>query len=180
MERNSSVDFPTAMRVHVALGVRDLARSVAFYRTLFASEPVKIREGYAKFELHEPPVNLTLKATERDVGSREPEHFGIQVKSTAEVVAHRDRMGESGYTTMNEEGVTCCFAVQDKVWVVDPDDHRWEIFVVLEADAPVHSRPASTGGELEHGRDAAGVTPAQQSGCCGSVASRDTTGESPI
>lgn len=151
MEQNSAVEFSTAARVHVALGVRDVPQSVAFYRSLFQMEPTKRREGYAKFEVQEPPLHLTLNATAQPVGSREPEHFGVQVKSTTEVIAHHARMRAAGFTTMSEEGVTCCFAVQDKVWIVDPDGHRWEVFVVLEADAPVHSLP----------------TEAEQSPCCG-------------
>ncbi len=137
----SAVQFPTTMRVHVGLGVSNLEASLAFYRALFQQEPTKLREGYAKFEVLEPPVNLTINATSTKTGSRGPEHFGIQVKSTAEVVAHHARMRGAGFTTMSEEGVTCCFAVQDKVWAIDPDGHRWEVFVVLDADASVHSLP---------------------------------------
>lgn len=167
MEHHSPVEFPTAMRVHIALGVRDLERSLAFYRSLLKAEPVKVREGYAKFEVHEPPVNLTLNATAGGVGSRDPEHFGIQVKSTDEVVACDERMRAGGFKTMNEEGVTCCFAVQDKVWAVDPDDHRWEVFVVLEADAPVHSLPT--------GQRDPSAEPRDEAPCCGPAANASSS-----
>lgn len=130
-----------ATRIHVALGVHDLEASLAFYRTLFQQEPTKLRDGYAKFEVADPSVNLTLNATAAATGTRGPEHFGIQVGSTAEVGAHHGRMRAAGFSTTSEEGVTCCFAVQDKFWAVDPDGHRWEVFVVLEADADAYYEP---------------------------------------
>lgn len=142
----SAVSFEPNMRVHVGLGVSNLEASTAFYRVLFQQDPTKIREGYAKFEVAEPPVNLTLNQGPTKTGSRGPEHFGIQVKSSAEVIGAHARMRAAGFSTMSEEGVTCCFAVQDKVWVVDPDGHRWEVFVVLDADAPVHSTHATDEG----------------------------------
>lgn len=138
----SAVEFAGQSRIHVALEVKELERSLAFYRDLFRTEPVKVRTGYAKFELAEPPVNLTLNETGVAPEVRAPAHFGIQVKHAAVVRAENERLRAAGHGTMNEEGVTCCFAVQDKIWAIDPDGRRWEIFVVLEADSPVHSLPA--------------------------------------
>jgi len=88
-----------------------------------------VRPGYAKFEIAEPPINLTLNHSEAPVAQAWPAHFGIQVKSTAQVLERR------------EEGVGCCYAIQDKVWFADPDGNNWEVFVVTEADIPEHSRP---------------------------------------
>ena len=138
----SAVSFDTPTRVHVGIGVSDLEASLPFYKALFDQEPTKVREGYAKFEVANPPVNFTLNQTEH-VGSPSvgPQHFGIQVKSTEEVHGARERLKARGLATIEEEGVTCCYAKSDKVWVVDPDGHRWEVFVVTDADSPVHSLP---------------------------------------
>jgi catechol 2,3-dioxygenase-like lactoylglutathione lyase family enzyme len=139
-ERNSAVEFATTSRVHVAINVRNLERSLPFYQTLFAQEPTKLRPGYAKFEVAEPPVNFTLNENPNiQTGVGTFSHFGIQVKSSAEVLNAKTRFIEAKLATFDEENVTCCYAVQDKVWVTDPDGNSWEVFVVLDADAPVHS-----------------------------------------
>ena len=140
--KTSAVEFPTQMRPHVALATRDVDRAVEFYTQLFMQPPTKQRPGYAKFEVHEPPINLSLNLAERVPEQASPAHFGIQVKSTADVLAARLRMTTAGFGVRDEEAVTCCYAVQDKVWIPDPDGHQWEVFVVTEADAEVHSRPA--------------------------------------
>jgi catechol 2,3-dioxygenase-like lactoylglutathione lyase family enzyme len=140
--KTSAVEFPTTMRPHVALATRDVDRAVEFYSRLFMQPPTKVRPGYAKFEVHEPPINLSLNLSDHVPQQVSPAHFGIQVKSTSDVLATRLRMTTAGFTARDEEEVTCCYAVQDKVWIPDPDGHQWEIFVVTQADAEVHSRPA--------------------------------------
>lgn len=138
---NSAVDFTTATRVHVAINVSKVERSLPFYQVLFGQEATKVRPGYVKFEVAEPPLNFTLNenpALQKDVTGT-ISHFGIQVKSTDEVLKAKNRFIDSGLATFDEENVTCCYAVQDKVWVTDPDGNSWEVFVVLDADAPVHS-----------------------------------------
>lgn len=141
--RTSAVSFPTLMRPHVALATGDLERSVAFYSQLFGQVPTKQRPGYAKFEVLEPPLNLSLNYTPEVQRQQLPAHFGIQVKSTQEVLEHRQRMLAAGFAARDEEAVTCCYAVQDKVWFSDPDGHQWEVFVVTDPDAAVHSLPAA-------------------------------------
>ena len=136
---NSAVEFATKSRLHVSINVSNVERSLPFYQTLFAQQPTKIRPGYAKFEVAEPPVNFTLNETANFQAGGTLSHFGIQVKSTREVVAAKERFIEMGLATFDEENVTCCYAVQDKVWLTDPDGNQWETFVVLDADAPVHS-----------------------------------------
>lgn len=141
----SAVEFATETRVHVAINVTSVERSLPFYTTLFGQEPAKVRPGYAKFEVANPPVNFTLNETPGMTAGGTLSHLGIQVKSTVDVVAAKTRFQVAGLATFDEENVTCCYAVQDKVWVHDPDGNEWEVFVVLEADAPVHSanRPQS-------------------------------------
>ncbi len=138
-ERTSAVEFSTPTRVHVSINSSNVERSLPFYQTLFGLEPVKVRQGYAKFEVADPPVNFTLNENSNFQPGGTISHFGIQVKSTGEVLAAKARFVQSGLTTFSEDEVTCCYAVQDKVWVTDPDGNNWEVFVVLEADAPVHS-----------------------------------------
>ncbi len=133
--------FAGTARIHVALPVRDVTQSQRFYEVLLGTEPAKIREGYVKFEAADPAVNLTLNASPDAVSHHPVAHFGVQVKSTEAVRQRHERLRAAGYETASEEGVTCCFAVQDKIWATDPDGHRWEVFVVLDADAAVHSAP---------------------------------------
>jgi catechol 2,3-dioxygenase-like lactoylglutathione lyase family enzyme len=124
------------MRVHIALNVRNLEKAVAFYERLFGRAPAKVRPGYAKFDLAEPPVNFTLNESATPTAVN---HLGIEVRDSAAVDAAVARLGAAGLETRVEKGVACCYAVQDKVWVRDPDGHAWEVFTVL-ADSPVRDR----------------------------------------
>jgi hypothetical protein len=119
------------LRPHLALNVSSIERSLPFYRALLDSEPTKVRPGYAKFEVTEPALNLTLNEAERD-GVGAFNHAGIQVATTADVVAARERLTAAGLAAFDEMHTTCCYARQDKVWVQDPDGTPWEVFTVLE------------------------------------------------
>ncbi len=124
-----------AIKAHLAINVRDLQRSVAFYRKLFGVEPAKVRSAYAKFEVSNPPLNFSLNQQPfQDAGALS--HMGIQVGSTADVLAVRERWHELGLVTRDEMQTDCCFATQDKTWVLDPDGNEWEVFVVLEDNLP--------------------------------------------
>ena len=141
----SPVDFPGDRRLHVALNVASLERSERFYQILLGVDPAKKRPGYVKFEPDDPSVNLTLNENEVDGGGRRGvSHFGIQVKSSEEVAAATKRFRNTGLGIVVEEGTTCCYAVQDKVWVTDPDGNQWEIFTVLEKDADERASSTST------------------------------------
>jgi catechol 2,3-dioxygenase-like lactoylglutathione lyase family enzyme len=118
--------------VQLAINVSDLDEAVAFYSKLFASEPAKIRPGYANFAIAEPPLKLVLIE-----GSGEPgtvNHLGVEVADTEQVRQAGSRLAAEGLATATEDEVSCCFAVQDKVWVDGPDGEPWEIYTVL-ADA---------------------------------------------
>src|SRR5918994_6014331 len=119
------------LKAHLALNVRSVEASIGFYRRMFGIEPCKAREGYAKFDVENPPLNLTLN--QNPFGERGAlSHLGVQVASTEDVLALRDRWREAGLSTFDEMQTNCCYAVQDKTWVTDPDGNNWEAFVVLE------------------------------------------------
>jgi catechol 2,3-dioxygenase-like lactoylglutathione lyase family enzyme len=120
-------------RVQLALNVGDLEASIDFYTKLFKTPPAKIRENYANFAIAEPPLKLVLIAGQGEPGTLN--HVGVEVESTDEVSAAATRMQAEGAACEVQESTTCCFAVQDKVWVTGPEI-PWEIYTVL-ADAPV-------------------------------------------
>lgn len=145
MPQESAVKFATQSRIHVALAVSDLERSIAFYQILFGQGPTKTRPGYAKFEVAEPPVNLALNAVGGATGpNNATAHFGVQVKSTSAVTAFEQRFAAAGVSTRDEQHVDCCYAVQNKFWATDPDGNRWEVFVVLD-DAGTSYAPSASG-----------------------------------
>jgi lactoylglutathione lyase len=119
-------------RVQLALNVSDIDEAIAFYSKLFATEPAKIKPGYANFSIADPPLKLVLIEGHGDAGSLN--HLGVEVESTEAVGETQARLAATGLPTATEDGVTCCFAVQDKVWVDGPDSRPWEIYTVL-ADA---------------------------------------------
>jgi len=136
MNNQSAINFPGSSRVHIALTVRDLERSRTFYETLLGVPPTKERPGYVKFEPQDPSVNLTLNEVDEANSTSQPTmHYGVQVKTPQAVQEAIIRFSEAGMKTLIEENTRCCYAVQDKVWVADPEGNQWEIFVVLKADA---------------------------------------------
>lgn len=119
------------LKAHLALNVRNVEQSIEFYKKMLGIEPSKVRKGYAKFDVQNPPLNLTLNQypfNERGALS----HLGIQVAATEDVLAMRERWIASGLATQDEMQTNCCYALQDKTWVHDPDGNEWEVFVVLE------------------------------------------------
>src|SRR2546422_8592351 len=124
-----------ALRAHLALNVRNVLRSTDFYQKMLGIEPSKVRAGYAKFDLQNPPLNLTLNEVSfKEKGALS--HLGIQVASTEDVLAMREQWTDSGLVTRNEMRTNCCYATQDKTWVRDPDGNEWEVFVVLQDNLP--------------------------------------------
>lgn len=122
-------------RVQLALNVSDIDQAVDFYAKLFQVEPAKRRPGYANFAVDSPPLKLVLIENPEAAGALN--HLGVEVFSTEEVGAAQARLAGGGLATATEEGVTCCYARQDKVWVDDPDGAPWEIYTVLgDSDTP--------------------------------------------
>ncbi|NUT46960.1 MAG: hypothetical protein HOV94_06490 [Saccharothrix sp.] len=129
----SAVEFEGASRVHISLDVTDVEAALPFYMLLFDARPTKRRDDYVKFELAEPRLNITLNQHEE--GHASSGHYGIQVKSSGMVRDAEKRLREAGFVITEETETACCYAVQTKIWVVDPDGNRWEVFVVTEAEA---------------------------------------------
>ena len=164
MNVQSTVEFATPARVHVGLSVRDVESAAHFYQYLFAQEPTKVRPHYAKFEVADPPVNLTLhEDTDRQTQPGPSAHFGVQVKSTDTVAKIATRLQTAGLNPRLEDAISCCYAVQDKAWVTDPDGNAWEIFVVLDADAPDYARKKRSASNTGTG---ANQEATQSSTCC--------------
>lgn len=120
-----------AIRFHLSLNVADLERSVAFYRILFGREPAKCRNDYAKFELDDPPLVLSLEPRSNG-GGGVLNHLGFRMPDSAALVAVQMRLEKAGIRTRREEGVECCYARQTKFWVLDPEQTLWEIYTLDE------------------------------------------------
>jgi catechol 2,3-dioxygenase-like lactoylglutathione lyase family enzyme len=123
------------LKAHVAINVRNVGESIDFYKKMLGIEPAKVRTGYAKFDVQSPPLNLTLNEVPF-AGRGALFHLGIQVASTQDVLAMRELWADRGLITRDEMQTDCCYAVQDKTWVHDPDGNEWEVFVVLEDGLP--------------------------------------------
>ena len=150
-------------RVQLALNVSDVDAAVNFYSKLFATPPAKRRAGYANFAIDSPPLKLVLIENPRAAGTLN--HLGVEVETAEEVTAATARLQGDGLETATEENVTCCYAVQDKVWVSDPDHAPWEIYTVL-ADADRLTPTSGEGGE--------------EAGCCGATPQTPQTEADPV
>jgi len=118
-------------RMHVAVNCTNLEESLKFYKSFFGAEPTKVKENYAKFELDEPALHFSLNVrsfNEKGVLN----HLGFQVNNTEDVLKMGERLRKDGLILIDEMNTTCCYAVQDKVWVYDPDGNAWEIFYTKE------------------------------------------------
>ena len=145
------------LKVHVALNVSDVEKSVAFYSAMFGVEPVKHKPGYAKFDISEPPLNLTLNHSNQIPSRGALSHLGIQVPSTDLVLEAKERLNSRGLATFDEMNTDCCYALQDKIWITDPNGYKWEVFVVKVGD----TRP-----DLNSALPVEGSLPVANVSCC--------------
>ena len=166
-------------RMQLALNVSDLEASVAFYSTMFGVEPHKRKPGYANFAVTDPPLKLVLievPADQRGTGVEGAlNHLGVEVETPEDVEAGAARLKDAGLATFDERDTTCCYALQDKVWVHDPAGAPWEIYTVKD-DNPADARDAfdlpvlaTVGGDGACCTPASGFAPAEaaaSSGCC--------------
>ncbi|WP_031063740.1 ArsI/CadI family heavy metal resistance metalloenzyme [Streptomyces sp. NRRL WC-3742] len=130
-------------RVQLALRVADLEGSIAFYSKLFGAEPAKRRPGYANFAIAEPPLKLVLIEGEAGEDTR-LDHLGVEVESTEQVAAAASRLAGAGLATVEENDTSCCYALQDKVWVHGPGREPWEVYVVKSDAATLARQEGST------------------------------------
>ena len=125
-------------RVQLALNVADIDAAVDFYSKLFGAQPAKRRPGYANFAIAEPPLKLVLienRSARGEGVAGALNHLGVEVETAEEVQSATRRLSGEGLKPEVQESTTCCYAVQDKAWVEDPDGAPWEVYTVL-ADAP--------------------------------------------
>jgi catechol 2,3-dioxygenase-like lactoylglutathione lyase family enzyme len=152
-------------RVQLAINVTDVDAAVAFYSKLFKTEPAKRRPGYANFAIAEPPLKLVLIENSAAGSGGTLNHLGVEVGSVEEVDAATRRLNDDGLDTASESG-ECCYALQEKVWVNDPDGAPWEIYTVLaDAETPPSSN-AGSGDTCGAGACATTELTESVSGCC--------------
>ncbi|MFD0035276.1 ArsI/CadI family heavy metal resistance metalloenzyme [Streptomyces sp. NPDC055059] len=150
-------------RVQLALRVPDLNASIAFYSKLFGMEPSKLRDGYANFAIAEPPLKLVLiqgAPTEETC----MDHLGVEVETTEAVHAATTRLADAGLATDVENDTTCCYALQDKVWVRGPGHEPWEVYVV-KADAEAMTKQNADARCADPATESE-TAPAQATDCC--------------
>ena len=128
-------------RLHCALNTNHFHASIAFYTKLLGQNPAKLEDGYAKFSCEDPSVNLTLNQVSSPIHQDAINHLGIEVEDAKAVVEAKERLEELGLITRLEEDVDCCYAVQDKVWVSDPNGHNWEFFFVKKEGVASNYQP---------------------------------------
>src|SRR5438132_8473219 len=130
------------LKPHISINVRNIDRSVAFYRSMLGIAPSKVRTGYAKFDVDN--LNLALNEVPTLAAAGALSHLGFQVSSTDDVLEFRQRWAEAGLITRDEMDTNCCYANQNKTWVADPDGNEWEAFVVLQANLPEQEACSAT------------------------------------
>jgi len=151
------------LKPHVSLNVSNIDASVVFYEKAFGVKAYKRRPGYAKFDLASPALNLSMVEAPRT--GVNASHFGIQVAGTEDVMEAKNRFEAAALKTRTEENTACCYAVQDKVWIEDPDGNSWEVFVV-KADADV----------MQSEERAPTAAPCCAPGCCATSKLTDAAG----
>jgi catechol 2,3-dioxygenase-like lactoylglutathione lyase family enzyme len=156
-----------ALKAHLAINVRNVEQSIDFYKKLWGIEPSKVRTGYAKFDVQNPPLNFTLnQGSFANAGALS--HLGIQVSSTEDVLAMREKWA-ADLLTREEMQTSCCYALQDKAWVRDPDGNEWEVFVVLE-DNLAETAPCECGNKVDvSSSNPLAILPVETSACSAAV-----------
>ena len=153
-------------RLQLALRVPDLDASVAFYSRLFGAEPAKLRDGYANFAITEPPLKLVLIEGESGQETR-MDHLGVEVESSEQVHAATARLSDAGLATDVENDTTCCYALQDKVWVHGPGKEPWEVYVVkADADSLARQQDSTCCTKSDDESNAETLVPAATTGGC--------------
>ena len=139
-------------RLHLALKVKDLARSIEFYRVLLDAEPDKVKRGYARFDLDAPPDVLTLNEGSKVRAGNRLDHLGVRVDAHEKLDAARERLKHLGCWIKEQPDVVCCHSRQSKFWVKDPDGVHWEVYVLVDdmLDAPEQRPTAQPAAVSDH------------------------------
>lgn len=156
-------------RLHVHVGVDDLATSISFYSTLFAAPPTVVESDYAKWMLDDPRVNFAISAGHAGRGI---EHLGIQAEDADELAEMAARLAQAAGPVLDEGTTTCCYAQSTKAWISDPQGVVWETFLTSGAatdygSSPALARLASSAQAAEGACCAPALAPAPATGCCG-------------
>ena len=148
------------MKTHISLNVSNIEESIEFYKKMLGTQPFKIKSDYAKFDLANPPLNLTMNQVNFEKGGS-LSHLGLQVESTEDVLTIGKRWTDNGLLTSDEMQTDCCYALQDKIWVSDPDGNSWEVFTVLgNTEGKENSASACCTPEIS------GISGSSKSACC--------------
>ncbi|MBM7553082.1 ArsI/CadI family heavy metal resistance metalloenzyme [Thalassobacillus pellis] len=132
------------MRTHIGLNVTDLTSSIAFYTKLFNKEPVKTEKDYAKFLPDHLALNFTLNL-KITVKGNQVGHFGIQVEEEQDLLNQKERLKKLGFFARDEMDTNCCYALQDKFWITDPDGNEWEFFLTKQDNLTEHGACCASG-----------------------------------
>lgn len=150
------------MKTHISLNVSSIAESIEFYKKMFGIEPFKVKADYAKFDVSNPPLNLTMNQVKVAKGGS-LSHLGMQVNSTEEVLEIGRRWEENGLTTLDQMKTDCCYSLQDKTWATDPDGNRWEVFTVHEDTAGTENAASAC---CAPDAKTVSITASNQNTCC--------------
>ena len=118
-------------RMHVSLYVSDISKTVDFYEAFFDVKANKIKAGYAKFILESPSLIISFIQNPQKIQAQFG-HLGFQVENSEILKAKLEQVKKVGLNVREEMGTSCCFAVQDKFWVADPDGFQWEVYLFKE------------------------------------------------
>ncbi len=153
-------------RMHLHLGVEDMARSIEFYSTLFAARPTVLKDDYAKWMIEDPRINFAITPTTHT--AKGIEHIGIQAEDADELAEIGERLKAAGRPVLEEACTTCCYAESSKNWITDPDGVIWETFLTTGAHTEYGNKePAATGMAQLAALGAMQAAPsAPVTGCC--------------
>ena len=174
MNSNISTNGVAVLKAHLAINVRNVDNSIEFYKKMLGIEPSKVRTGYVKFDVQNPPLNLTLNQIPfNEQGALS--HLGLQVASSEDVLAIKAGWEQRGLLPREEMQTDCCYALQDKAWVDDPDGNEWEVFTVIQDNLPETSE--GTVGCYVPKPVGIGVREVESSASCGCESAAPAEGE---
>jgi catechol 2,3-dioxygenase-like lactoylglutathione lyase family enzyme len=152
-------------RMHLHVGVDDMAASIRFYTDLFAAEPSVIKDDYAKWMLDDPYINFAITPTTHT--AQGIEHIGLQVETAEELEEVRQRLAGAGRPILNEAATQCCYAQSSKNWVTDPDGVIWETFLTTGETVDYGSKdPIASGMAKLAALESRRADEARQGSCC--------------